>query len=139
MSICIALLFTLSILSQQRIRLEINLLPANNPSNSSIFIAGNFNGWNPQHKDYQFQKNDGGYFIELSLNPGSYEYKITRGGWDKVECTFDGNDIDNRSFKIESGCKGCGPDSNGCDCRLERYACFVKPKENHCRKECSDN
>lgn len=85
--------------------MEINLLPANNPSNSSIFIAGNFNGWNPQHKDYQFQKNDGGYFIELSLNPGSYEYKITRGGWDKVECTFDGNDIDNRSFKIESDAK----------------------------------
>ncbi len=101
-SIWIALLFTLSVLSQQKVRIEINSLPANNPSDSSMFIAGSFNGWNPQNKDYQFQKNDKGYSIELSLNPGSYEYKITRGGWDKVECTNEGKDIGNRTLKVDA-------------------------------------
>ncbi|HEU5167723.1 MAG TPA: alpha/beta hydrolase-fold protein [Chitinophagaceae bacterium] len=98
----VALLITLSLASQQKIRLEINSLPANSPANSSVFIAGSFNGWNPKDKNYQFQKNGEGYFLEFSLNPGSYEFKITRGGWDKVECTFDGKDIGNRTLKIDT-------------------------------------
>ena len=93
----VLLLVTLSVASQQKISFEINSLPSNNPSNSSIFIAGSFNGWNPQNKNFQFQKNDKGYFIELLLNTGSYEYKITRGGWDKVECTNEGKDVGNRT------------------------------------------
>ena len=95
------LLAILSALSQQKIRIELNSVPQNTPANSSIFIAGNFNEWNPKDNNYQFQKNDKGYFIELSLNNGSYEYKITRGGWDKVECTFDGKDIGNRTFQLD--------------------------------------
>jgi len=54
----IALLITLSLASQQKIRIEINSLPVNDPANSSIFIAGSFNSWNPQNKDFQFQKNE---------------------------------------------------------------------------------
>ena len=93
-------LISLSVVAQQKIRIDINSLPANTPANSSIFIAGSFNGWNPQNKDYQFQKNDKGYFLEISLNPGKYEFKITRGGWDKVECTNEGKDIGNRVLTI---------------------------------------
>ncbi len=96
----IASLISISLASQQKIRIEINSLPANDPANSSIFIAGSFNSWNPQKKDYQFQKNEKGYFLEISLNTGSYEYKITRGGWDKVECTKDGKDVGNRILKV---------------------------------------
>ena len=96
------LLITLSLASQHKIRVEINSLPANNPANSSIFIAGSFNSWNPQHKNYQFQKSDKGYFLELPLNAGAYEYKITRGGWDKVECTKEGKDIGNRTLKVDA-------------------------------------
>jgi predicted alpha/beta superfamily hydrolase len=98
----VALLITLCVASQQKIRIELNALPANNPANSSIFIAGSFNGWNPQNKNFQFQKNEKGYFLELSLNAGSYEYKITRGGWDKVECTKEGKDIGNRTLKVDA-------------------------------------
>jgi len=101
-SILVTLLFTLSVLSQQKIRIEINSVPANSPANSSIFIAGSFNSWNPQHKNFQFQKNEKGYFIELSLNMGFYEYKITRGGWDKVECTNEGKDVGNRTLKVDA-------------------------------------
>src|SRR6187549_552542 len=97
----IASLISLSLASQQKIRIDINSLPANNPDNSFIFIAGSFNGWNPQNKNFQFQKNEKGYFLELSLNAGSYEYKITRGGWDKVECTKEGKDVGNRTLKVD--------------------------------------
>src|SRR4030095_16489053 len=96
----VALLITLSLASQQKIRIELNSVPANNPANSAIFIAVNFNGWNPQNKEYQFQKNEKGYFLDLSLNAGSYEYKITRGGWDKVECNKEGKDVGNRTLKV---------------------------------------
>jgi len=102
-SFLIASLISLSLASQQKIRIEINSLPTNEPANSSIFIAGSFNSWNPQNKDYQFQKNENGYFLELSLNTGSYEYKITRGGWDKVECTKEGKDVGNRTLKVDAG------------------------------------
>ena len=101
-SILVALLFSLSVLSQQKIRIWINGLPTNNPSNSFIFIAGSFNSWSPQNKNFQFQKNEKGYFLELSLNAGSYEYKITRGGWDKVECTKEGKDVGNRTLKVDT-------------------------------------
>ena len=104
-SILVTLLFTLSVLSQQKIRIEINSVPANNPASSSIFIAGSFNSWNPQNKNFQFQKNEKGYFLELSLNAGSYEYKITRGGWDKVECNKEGKDVGNRTLKVDADAK----------------------------------
>ena len=95
-------LLNLSVTAQQKIRFEIDSLPSNNPANSSIFITGSFNSWNPQNKDFQFQKNENGYFLELSLKAGSYEYKITRGGWDKVECTKEGKDVGNRTLKVDA-------------------------------------
>src|SRR6187402_1954645 len=95
-------LLNLSVTAQQKVRIEINSLPLNNPANSSIFIAGSFNSWNPQHKNFQFQKSEKGYFLELSLNAGSYEYKITRGGWDKVESSKEGKDIGNRTLKVDA-------------------------------------
>ena len=95
-------LLNLSVTAQQKIRIEIVSLPSNDPANSSIFIAGSFNSWNPQNKDFQFQKNENGYFLELSLKAGSYEYKITRGGWDKVECTKEGKDVGNRTLKVDA-------------------------------------
>ncbi|HEX6169767.1 MAG TPA: alpha/beta hydrolase-fold protein [Chitinophagaceae bacterium] len=96
----IIFLISLSAVAQQKIRIEINSFPSNNPDNSTLFVAGNFNGWNPQNKNYQFQKNEKGYYLELSLNAGSYEYKITRGGWDKVECTKEGKDVGNRTLNV---------------------------------------
>lgn len=38
----------------------------------------------------------------IKLADGMYEYKITRGGWDKVECRKGGADIQNRVLKLSS-------------------------------------
>ena len=97
-----ALLFVSSIIAQHTVRLEIKSLPTYHPSGAYLYVAGSFNGWNPQDEKYRFQRtDDGSYFINLKLDNGVYEYKITRGGWDKVECKKGGAGIENRSVKVE--------------------------------------
>lgn len=96
-----ALLFGLSALPQMQVRLELKTLPAAHQTGSDIYIAGSFNGWNPKDEKYRFQQSaTGEYFISFSLAAGDYEYKITRGGWDKVECKRGGAGIANRILKI---------------------------------------
>jgi predicted alpha/beta superfamily hydrolase len=91
------LLFVSSLMFQSTVRLEIKTLPEYHPGGSDIYIAGSFNGWNPQDKNYQFQRNDKGeYYFDLKLDDGKYEYKITRGGWDNAECKKGGAGIANR-------------------------------------------
>ena len=95
------LLLVSSAIAQNIAHIEIKSLPAYHPSGRTIYAAGSFNGWNPQDEQYKFKKDDkGNYFIDLKLNPGKYEYKITRGGWDKVECKEGGAGIENRLLTI---------------------------------------
>jgi predicted alpha/beta superfamily hydrolase len=95
------LFFVLSAISQTSVRLELKTLPGYHASGSDIYIAGSFNGWNPQDKNYRFQRTgNGDYYIDLKLAGGKYEYKITRGGWDKVECKKGGLTIGNRVLVI---------------------------------------
>src|SRR6476646_9056951 len=96
-----ALLLTSFVMSQTPVRLEIKTLPAYHPSDAAIYVAGSFNGWNPQDKNYQFQRTDkGDYYIDLKLADGKYEYKVTRGGWDKAECKKGGGFSENRVLLI---------------------------------------
>lgn len=95
-------LFVSSLMAQSNIHFEIKTLPAYHATGSAIYIAGSFNGWNPQDEKFRFQKEEKeNYFIDLKLEPGNYEYKITRGGWDKVECKKGGGGIENRRLKVE--------------------------------------
>lgn len=48
-----------------------------------LFIAGSVNEWNPG--DTKFELDSTKNEITLSLSPGNYEYKFTRGNWLKVE------------------------------------------------------
>lgn len=95
---------TLSTVVQAQVtRIEIKDIPGNTASSNEIYAAGSFNNWNPKDEKFKFQKDDtGNYFIELKLANGNYEYKITRGGWDKVECKKGGAEIANRVLKVES-------------------------------------
>jgi len=91
----------LSSFSQRHVQFIISSVPPNGDSN--IYLAGSFNGWNPQDKNYHFQKNDAGnYFFEAKLANGLYEFKITRGSWATVECRKTGTDIKNRFLKLSS-------------------------------------
>lgn len=89
-------------MAQINIQLQIKSLPAYHPSGSNLYAAGSFNGWNAQDENYKFQHDiNGKYTLGLQLGNGSYEYKITRGGWDKVECKKNGAGTANRILKIE--------------------------------------
>lgn len=96
------LLFTNNVMSQTSVRLEIVSLPHYHASGSILYASGSFNGWNARDKNFQFRQDSlGNYFIEMILTPGNYEYKITRGGWDKAECKKEGENINNRVLKIK--------------------------------------
>ncbi|MBC7947203.1 MAG: alpha/beta hydrolase [Chitinophagaceae bacterium] len=84
-------------MSQKTTRIVIISLPTYHASGSDIYMAGSFNGWNPQDAKYKFLKTDkGNYYLDLSFAEGKHEYKLTRGGWDKVECNKGGSGIANR-------------------------------------------
>lgn len=69
----------------------------------SVFIAGNFNDWNPHNSAYVLSQGDQNRLsLYMKLQAGGYEYKCTRGSWKKVECLFRGDEIENHEFEIFS-------------------------------------
>ena len=90
-------------MAQINIHLEIKSLPLYHPSGSDIYLSGSFNGWNPQDESFKFKHSpDGIYSLDLELEKGISEYKITRGGWDKVECKKGGDATENRILKADN-------------------------------------
>lgn len=97
----ILLILSAPLMAQYTVRMEIRSLPGYHPSGSDIYLAGSFNGWNPQDEKYKFRKDSAGsYYFELQLAEGLYEYKITRGGWDKAESKKDGAGTGNRTLQM---------------------------------------
>jgi len=97
LSFILSLSFGVSLSAQ----LTINLtsIPASTPAGSNIFIAGNFNSWNPGNAAYKLNDNQNGtYSITFNPSPGALEFKFTRGGWDTVEGTSGGGFIPNRTY-----------------------------------------
>lgn len=81
-------------------------VPADTPADSDVFIAGDFQGWNPGDPRHQLSREaDQRYAITLSFEPGtSIEFKFTRGSWELVEKGPKGEEIANRALTItESG------------------------------------
>lgn len=68
-----------------------------------IYIAGNFNGWNPKDENYKLKPFGGSRksIVIKDLAAGTYAFKFTRGGFDKVETTSDGRDINDRVMDVK--------------------------------------
>lgn len=87
--------------SCQKVVVTVNDIPDNTPSNQSLYIAGNFNNWDPGDERYQLIMNpDSSWSIELPPGFGTIEYKITRGDWTTVERDICGYEIDNHKAVI---------------------------------------
>lgn len=98
---CFFIAGSLSVTAQQTVRLEIRAIPSYHPSGADLYAAGSFNGWKPADSTYRFSKSEtGGYFLDLKLAPGSYEYKVTRGSWGKTECRKGGKGKENRVLNV---------------------------------------
>ena len=85
-----------------QVNLRIISLPESTPSDAKIYVAGNFNGWNPGDANYELKKNKLGiYSIVLPKAQGVFEYKFTLGSWESTEIAENGKDIKNRISSAE--------------------------------------
>lgn len=68
-----------------------------------VFLAGNFNNWNPGNHAFKMQQAAEDLTIHLpNLSPGIYEFKFTRGNWNKVACSKSGYDLANNVINLTS-------------------------------------
>ncbi|MEO7531463.1 MAG: alpha/beta hydrolase-fold protein, partial [Sediminibacterium sp.] len=69
-----------------------------------IYLSGNFNNWNPKDENYKLKPFGGSRksIVLKDLAAGVYAFKFTRGGFDKVETTSDGRDINDRVITVNT-------------------------------------
>jgi predicted alpha/beta superfamily hydrolase len=100
---CAFLLFGQNFLSfgQIKVTFETGKIPAVKGLSAALFLAGDFNNWNPGDKTAELlQNSDGSYQLSRILPKGIYNFKITRGSWQTVECSAFGKSMDNRNISI---------------------------------------
>lgn len=91
-------LFLFTAEASAQITIKLDAIPAL-PAMPNIYLAGNFNGWNPGLASYSLKRDDaGGYSITFTPPVGNMEFKFTMGSWATVESTVAGADIANRKF-----------------------------------------
>ncbi|MBL0745606.1 helix-turn-helix domain-containing protein [Chryseolinea sp. Jin1] len=75
----------------------VDKVPENTPFDASLYVAGNFNNWNPGDKNYRMRKQiDGSYQILIYFNGDRIDYKFTRGTWKSAESKSGGRTMANR-------------------------------------------
>jgi len=102
--------------------LHLNLrVPEETPTHARVFIAGDFQGWDPASADFELTKTgDRHYEIDLDLPEGLVKFKFTRGGWASVEKSPHGGDIRNRVLTLTK--------DRNLDLRVARWADIGEPR-----------
>ena len=72
--------------------------------NDDIYLTGNFNGWNPKDENYKLKPFGGSRksIVLKDMAAGTYAFKFSRGGSDKLETTADGRDIADRIIEVNA-------------------------------------
>lgn len=86
--------------AQYVLRLMVDSVAAKKQDN--IYVAGSFNNWNPKDEKYKlkpFGTTRRGMVLK-DLPAGKYEFKFTRGSFDKVETTAKGEDVTNHEINL---------------------------------------
>jgi len=100
------LMFMMFSMTSMHAQLTITIasIPSSTPPDADIYIAGNFNGWDPGAAAYLLtDNNDGTYAITFAPSPGLLEFKFTRGSWANVEGTAEGTYRPNRTYNYIGG------------------------------------
>lgn len=96
------IVFVMCAKAQYHVQLKVTSLSTSHNSDT-VFVAGNFNDWNPAGKAYALHEEDEKLALTLPAVPaGVYEFKFTRGSWLKVACSKTGADLPNNVIKINS-------------------------------------
>lgn len=93
--LCCQLLF-----SQFTLRLVVNE-PATKKQDE-IYVAGSFNNWNPKDEKYKLKPfgTSRKAIVIKDIPAGKYQFKFTRGDWDKVQTTAKGDDMQNIEIEV---------------------------------------
>ena len=91
--------FCSEVLAQHKVRLEVKVPPN---SKDSVFIAGDFNGWDPASTHLERISDNTFLFEKTNVPAGDMSFKFTKGSWNKVEIKRNGNDVENRQVQIRS-------------------------------------
>lgn len=92
-----ALVLLIAAGSCKRAVLQVTAVPGNTPRGSTLYVAGNFNQWDPGDvRAILEMAPDSNYYIRLPRGFGELQFKITRGDWSTVETDACGYDINNR-------------------------------------------
>lgn len=87
-------------LCAQQLTLHIRLQPALHVTDT-IFVAGNFNNWQPNNYGYAFHKDGQNLSLQIKNVPtGIIEFKCTRGSWQKTECAANGANVANHTINV---------------------------------------
>ena len=87
-------------------------LPADTPKGDTIYIAGDFQGWNPSGTPMT-KVDDRTWSITMPFKEGDApQYKYTRGSWEAVEKDSGCGEIPNRTVAVEFGADGTMPVSD---------------------------
>lgn len=99
--VLLLLVFTNTVVAQFTLRLVVNDVATR--QQDDIFVAGSFNNWNPADTQYKLKPygTSRRAIILKDLPPGRYEFKFTRGNFNKVETTANGEDIPNREADVK--------------------------------------
>ena len=100
---CAFLLFSQSFLlfGQLKVSFISRQIPPSKDLSVHLFLAGDFNGWNPADKAFELMPDSlSGYSLTRTFKPGKYQFKITRGSWLSVESTAKGGPVENRDLTL---------------------------------------
>jgi hypothetical protein len=98
----VSCLLFFAVTSIGQITFRLKKLPLATPKNSNLYLAGNFNNWNPADPAFRLiLQADGTYQLTKKLTPGNLEYKFTRGAWSSVEVNSQRQSIENRSTNYQ--------------------------------------
>lgn len=98
------LFFLFSVATQAQLTINITAIPEDTPEEASIFIAGNFNGWDPGDSEYVLEETANGiYTIQLNIAPTNMLFKFTRGSWETVEGNENGMFLPDRTYSYSGG------------------------------------
>ncbi len=94
--------FSFQSFAQFNVKITVNAVPPTHVTDS-IFVAGNFNNWEPGNEKYKLISSNGTYSVNINgLKNDLIEFKFTRGNWNRTEVNPDGKDIANRYIKLIS-------------------------------------